>query len=132
MSNKKKPIQIAIFEPVPDKPKYIRYVGNRPVREILEELKDRLKEEDCYPDRSFDTAGLFIDDNGKNPFPDYSRIACFPVTGDSEGHNIHVDVIAYNEELKTTVTQPVFLGKTFQGIDFACKVANACAKHLGA
>lgn len=56
----------------------------------------------------------------------YWGIAVYAVTGGSEGHYIHVDIIT---EGKTT---PLFLGKTFMGIDFALELSNALTKILGA
>lgn len=52
------------------------------------------------------------------------RIACFAVTGGSEGHYIHV------ESLSQSGNECLILGKTFLGYDHALKLANALAKIL--
>lgn len=59
---------------------------------------------------------------------DFRWVACYPVTGGSEGHYIHVDLI-----LKDGTTRlPLFLGKTFLGWAKACEIANFCAEALAA
>lgn len=61
-------------------------------------------------------------------WPDRVRwIACYAVTGGSEGHYIHVDLIYYDKRRDL-----VFLGKTFQGMEHAQKIAAKCADELGA
>jgi len=54
-------------------------------------------------------------------------IACYAVTGNSEGHYIHVDLIRTGE-----TRDLVFLGKTFQGMQHAQLIAAKCAELLGA
>lgn len=60
-------------------------------------------------------------------FPkDYRWIACFPVTGGSEGHYIHVDLILQDDKRLN-----VFLGKTFQGLGHAIEIAAKLARLMG-
>jgi hypothetical protein len=125
------PIEIAKYEPIPEEPGYVRFVGNRTVREIVDELTERLKKDDRYPDEYFHCSGDFMF-NDKKEFPRYRWIACYPVLGTNEGHFIHIDALVFREDLGVLQCVPVFLGKTFQGFDFAARVATACAKHLGA
>lgn len=54
-------------------------------------------------------------------------IACYAVTGGSEGHYIHIDLI--DRDGNRTLT---FLGKTFQGMQHARCIADRCADELGA
>lgn len=57
-------------------------------------------------------------------------IASYAVTGGSEGHYIHIDIIgADGEEGKV---RQVFLGKTFRGMAHAQRIAARCAELLGA
>jgi hypothetical protein len=121
-----KPIEIAVYEP-DEKPGYLRYVGNRTIQQIFDELEERLKAENCYPDEYFDISFTNKERSAEQEFPLYRWIACFPVPGSNEGHYIHVEVISPEGEREI-----IFLGKTFQGFEFAAKVAMACAKHLGA
>lgn len=130
-----KPIEIHQYETDAENPGYVRYSGNRPVGEVFTELKERLKAENLLPDEYFD---LVYPDVVKPKleleFPRYRWIACYAVTGDSEGHYIHVDAVVPRTDLDSPIYQivMVFLGKTFQDLDFALVVAAACARHLGA
>lgn len=117
------PIDINIWEPMPDKPGYVRDLGPRSRKAIFEELEDRLIAASALPEEYFGLAAL---SNPSTAFPEHHWIACFPVTGDSEGHYIHVEAINHNSR------ELVFLGKTFQGFDFAAKCAVECARALGA
>jgi hypothetical protein len=53
-------------------------------------------------------------------------IACYAVTGTSEGHSVHVDAIA------TDGRHALFLGKTFEGMQSACCAASVLTMLLGA
>ena len=61
------------------------------------------------------------------PFPDYRWIACYYVTGGSEAHYVHVDVIGDKGERKM-----VYLIKTFGGRDEAARIADLLARNLEA
>ena len=64
---------------------------------------------------------------GHLPWPSsWSWIACFVVTGGSEGHYLHVEVITNDQRWL------LYLGKTFSGIDKALEISNALTKMLGA
>lgn len=128
-------IEIHKYGPNPEKPGYLRYAGNRTVGEVFEELQGRLKAEGLLPEEYFD----LVYDSVAWPkpgaeFPQYRVLACYPVTGRSEGHYIHVDafVARHGKEGFFIEAVPLFLGKTFQGFEFAAAAANACARHLGA
>ncbi|SFR12472.1 hypothetical protein [Desulfoscipio geothermicus] len=129
--NKVEPIEIEKWEPHPEKPGYLKYTGNRTIGEIFTDLRKRLKEEGLLPDEYFDVF-LGVDKNAS--FPVYAWIACYPVTGSNEGHYIHINAMAPREIGRETLIESklIYLGKTFQGLEFASKVAAACAKHLGA
>lgn len=70
--------------------------------------------------------GFRLSGNDKWP-TDCKWIACYAVTGGSEGHYIHVDVIRTDQS-----RDMVFLGKTFQGMEHAQKMAARLAEELGA
>lgn len=60
------------------------------------------------------------------PWPiDAWRIACFAVTGGSEGHYIHIDMIDKNANVKNLI-----LGKTFMGFDHALALVTVVTKLL--
>ena len=63
-------------------------------------------------------------------WPDGWRwIACYYVTGDSEGHYVHVDVVLADP---AHTHRTAFLLKTFRGAEHAAKLAAECARLLGA
>lgn len=129
------PIEIEKYEPHPEKKGYLIYTGNISIKEVYKQLKERLEKDGLLPDEYFSISCSY-DYKEDAPFPDnYRWIACYAVTGGSEGHYIHVDILAPLElsPIKTIrESKLIYLGKTFQGFDFAARVAVACAKHLGA
>lgn len=67
------------------------------------------------------------DKSGNEAFPqEYNWIACYAVTGGSEGHYVHVDII------KGDKRQMLYLAKTFRGYDHACEIAAHLGKMLNA
>ena len=115
------PIEIGVYMAVEGK-KYMHYSHNRSIGEIFQELKKRLEKDRFLPEEYFNIAPW---QSAEKEFPQWRWIACYAVTGCSEGHYIHVDVIASGGERNL-----LFLGKTFQGKSFATKVALACTMHL--
>jgi hypothetical protein len=68
-------------------------------------------------------------------WPERARgVACYAVTGGSEGHYVHVDVTLpdHHPEVGCRSVLPVFLCKTFQGMAHAQKMAAKLAELLGA
>ena len=131
--NTLEPIEIELWEPVPDKPGFVRQVGCRTIREIFRDLVSYLEAADVqFEDLDyFQPSAIARYENGiDSPFPDYHGIACYPVRGSSEGYYIHVDVI-YNQ-----VATNIYLGKTLfegeEGFNRAAIIANTCAKALQA
>lgn len=62
----------------------------------------------------------------------YRWIACYVVTGGSEGHYVHVDLISgYDHDWSGKVLH-LITGKTFLGLEHAQKIANRCAELLQA
>lgn len=61
-------------------------------------------------------------------------IAVYPVTGGSEGHYVHVDVIRDIQDTalgSVRTTEIIFTAKTFRGLEHAQKIATAIQKLLG-
>lgn len=74
------------------------------------------------------------DQERNNPVPrDFAWIACFPVTGGSEGHYVHIDFVRRGEGLgeKATLTRLALI-KTFKGKGYAFRLARRCTDLLGA
>jgi hypothetical protein len=101
----------------------MRKTANKTIEEVFKELCKKLKNDGCFPDGYFNIC--YPESDYSNEFPPYHCIACFPIS-DNNKHFIRVEVIL-NEKRRL-----VFLGKTLKGFEFACKIANSCAKHLGA
>jgi hypothetical protein len=57
-------------------------------------------------------------------------IACYAVTGGSEGHYVHVDLISGYDQNWTGKAHHLITGKTFLGLAHALKIANRCAELL--
>jgi hypothetical protein len=67
------------------------------------------------------------------PIGRYRWIACYAVTGGSEGHYIHVDRMYLKRECDRDFTrEPLFLVKTFGGYAQACAIAAHLGARLGA
>ena len=132
------PIEVLTFEPHPEKPGWDRVRGGRPVRDIVPELVERLKADPAvrFEDLDYFHTALEVElakhpEERVFPYP-YSFIACFAVTGASEGHYIHIEATFRDEATKALRLRPLALGKTFHGLEHAYAIATACAKHLGA
>lgn len=107
---------------------YVKRVGTRRLRDILEDMERMLRSELGDIEYLKVAASLKPGEGPEATWPeDWRWVASYAVTGDSEGHYIHVDVV-----LRDGTRRMVFIGKTFGGMDHALKVANACAKVLGA
>ena len=57
-------------------------------------------------------------------------IACYAVTGGSEGHYVHIDLIHGYDQDWTGKARHLITGKTFLGLAHALKIANRCAELL--
>lgn len=60
----------------------------------------------------------------------YRWIACYAVTGGSEGHYIHIDLIHGYDQDWSGKALHLITGKTFLGLNHAQKIANRCAELL--
>lgn len=118
------PIEIDIYRPHPEKKGCLLQVGRKTVQQVYVELAQRLKERGMMPEEYFNIS-VGAENILELPFPEHRWIACFAVRGDSEGHFIHVEVIAPDGSRKL-----LYLGKTFQGLARAQAIANACGAHL--
>jgi len=101
---------------------------------IYRHLRPELEKRDDGLDY-FSVASLIQYDNARRhqPIGKARWIACYAVTGGSEGHYIHVDRIYEATEYARTFTlEALFLGKTFSGYDKACELAAYIGARLGA
>ena len=120
------PIMLCHEEPIPDKPGYVREIP-RKTAEILRELNERLEAEGNKPDEYGFSLSVSREIEAQYWPLRFAWVACYAVTGGSEGHYIHIDVIT-REDKRILMS----LGKTFEGMERALQIANACTMHLGA
>ena len=98
------------------------------VADVFRLLRDVLQQEDLI-DEYFDLC-IETDQTYFSLVEDYCWIACYAVTGGSEGHYIHVDLVqGYDCDYKGTSLHLV-TGKTFLGLGHAMKIASRCAELL--
>lgn len=101
-------INTQIWEPHPEKPGYVRYVGQRKMDEVFAELEAFLKEENIYPDEYF----LMTDfDRSDMEFPKGS-IRCYAQWGGSEGIYLDVDILVPADDKNPAKTVNFATGKT--------------------
>ena len=60
----------------------------------------------------------------------YRWIACYAVTGGSEGHYIHIDAVSGYSDGNVGECLHLLTGKTFLGLDHAIKIAGRCTQLL--
>lgn len=136
--NLQPPIEIEVYKPVPAKPGYSTLDYRRKVQDVLEELNAKLAAEGIEVDEGFTNMTKWDDpawshtgtstpyQEYSTPWPEYQRIAVFPVTGNSEGHYIHVSVTHVG------MINTIGLAKTFRGWDHACLISARAARLLQA
>lgn len=112
----------------PDKPGYLQLERTRTIGEVYRDIRAAFGE---YPEGAEEYLSVIYDfgapDRGTGePWPE-GRIAVYPVTGGSEGHYVHVDVIPSSASGKRI---PVLLAKTFAGWDAAWYFARNLAERL--
>ena len=101
------PIELEIWEPNPEDPRYMRYVGQPVAEEAFRELEKRLKASGLLPDEYF-----LMDlewENGRK-IPKGANIYCTTDYGESEG--IYVDVYLKWYENNKSITRSFAIGKT--------------------
>lgn len=93
------------------------------LRSVYEYLRDNLPKD--LIDEYFTISGGLSSDDNNRPFPqEYNWLSVFPVTGGSEGHYIHIEVI--NGEKR----ELLFLAKTFRGMDHAWEISKQIGRLL--
>lgn len=98
------------------------------VADVCRKLRTILQAEDLideYLSVSNDTDQPFFSLVGH-----YRWIACYAVTGGSEGHYIHIDLIHGYDQDWSGKALHLITGKTFLGLNHAQKIANRCAELL--
>ncbi len=81
-------VKTQIWESIPEKKGYVRYVGQRKLQEVFSELEAYLKKEDIYPDEYF-----LLTSNDPNALFPRGDIRCYALWGNSEGIYIELEVL---------------------------------------
>jgi hypothetical protein len=105
------------------------------IRELYTALRPELEKlDDGFEYFSISTTLQYTQGNRQHqPIGRYRWIACYAVTGGSEGHYIHVDRIYEAEPYARQFThEAIFLAKTFSGYERACQIAAYLGSRLGA
>lgn len=100
-------IKLEIWEPDPDKPQFLRYVGQPVAEDVFKELEQRLKDTGFLPDEYF-LMGMEWE-HGRR-IPKGADLFCTTDYGSSEG--IYVDVYLKWYENDKPVTKSFATGKT--------------------
>jgi hypothetical protein len=131
------PVEIETWEPVPDRPGFVRNTENRSIKAVYDDLVAYLTEIEALPEEYFTICFPYKGRRQAEPFPEFNRIACFPVRGGSEGYYVHVAAIRPNDDpISEGSIDTIYLGKTLyegeEGLNRAAATAAACARALQA
>lgn len=104
-------IETEIWEPVPDKPGCVQYVGQRKVSDVFQDLENFLREENIYPDEYF-LLNHDFDDNLDLEMPHVEDVICYAQWGGSEGVYLEVE-LSVKHSTENRYTRVIFAsGKT--------------------
>lgn len=115
-------IEIEIWVPDLQNPRYVKMERRRTIGEIYEDIKQALKEQNVwelldYFDVDYDIRAK--DEGASQLFPEFRWVSVFTVRGDSEGFYFHIEVI------DGAMRKLVYLGKTLsENIEDALKINN--------
>ncbi len=98
------------------------------VADVFRKLRDVLDEEQLI-DEYFSVSNM-AEQSFYKLVENYRWIACYAVIGGSEGHYVHIDLVAGYDLDGTGTTLHLITGKTFLGLAHAQKIANRCAELL--
>ncbi|MDA8261221.1 MAG: hypothetical protein M0Z47_00160 [Actinomycetota bacterium] len=121
-----------LYEPDPDNPPYLRYVGSMLVRDVAEVLAEALgKDEDGFvPGFDYFAESAYDD---MRPWPGAPgdglwRVVCFAATGANEGWYVHVGAI-YGNAVRGRY-EDLLCGKVDEGEWFAHEAVARIARIL--
>lgn len=113
-------VDTEVYEPHPDQPGYRRRARVKTVHEVCDELVTELGN---YPAGGEEGLHVYPTVGADTLWPE-GQIAVFPVTGGSEGHYTHVEVLAGEQR------HLLMLAKTFDGFDAAWRFSRRLALLL--
>jgi len=98
------------------------------VADVYQKLRDILEAENLIDE--YFSLSIVTDQTFWKLVESWRWIACYAVTGGSEGHYVHVDLISGYDQDWTGKAHHLITGKTFLGLAHALKIANRCAELL--
>ena len=120
-------IELERWEPMPEEPKRMRYMGQRTAQEVFEELRQHLESMGYLPDEYFN---LEVDWRNGREIPEGADLFCTTDYGGSEG--IYLDVYLKWRENSRSVTERFIIGKTLgesgDDLDRMYLIASAITK----
>lgn len=100
-------------------------ITKRLVKDVFSELESALKRADLWDSLDYFQMSLAMQKRENSIFPSFEWISCAPVTSGGN-HYVYIGTILKGRH------NLIFVGKTSEGFDKACEVANKCACELGA
>lgn len=98
----------------------------RSIGAIYADLTAALKNAGLWDCLDYFKISLSMKKRENSPFPHFEWLSCSPVTGENGGHYVYVGTVAKSRY------SLMFVGKTLEGFQAACEVANMCADQLRA
>ena len=120
-------IETDIWVPNEEKKGWVKYAGQRKVREVWEELCTVLKEEGLYPPEYF---LLGRDFENRELFPKLADVYCFTRWGSNEGIYIDVNMLVTDEEEKNYKQIHFATGKSLGETEEEFDRMNYIAGHI--
>lgn len=100
------------WEPVPEKPGYVRLAGQRKTEDVFRELQDFLEKENLMPDEYFQMTPGF--EKSYPLFPKTEDFRCYAQWGVSEGIYLEVELLVRGENAGKPETVSFATGKTLK------------------
>lgn len=100
-------------------------LATRLVKDVHAELSTALKKAHLWDRLDYFEIGTAMQKRQNSPFPRFEWLSCAPVTRGGQ-HYVYIGTV-FNGRYNL-----IFVGKTSDGFERACEVANLCACELGA
>lgn len=101
------------------------------ITEIARTLRAELESIDDAMDYLHVSSQISYTAREHEPIGRYRWIACYAVTGGSEGHYVHVDrIYLATPNAREFTHEPLLLVKTFGGYEKACQIAAYIGRRL--
>lgn len=101
-------------------------LAKRTIKDIYADLKAMLKMPGLWNSLDYFEIAIGKKRHEDVRFPHFDWLSCSPVRGGNGSHYIHIGTITKGRY------SLIFEGRTSQGFQTACEVANLCAEQLGA